>query len=111
MAKRLKKAPRAPKKKGDIPTPIKVRFGTRNELGPTHRFPTEAKAKAEMVSQLKVWQVWCERHNLAGLDAISEAYTAIDTLTFHRTPERLECLFDTRYDVALVIEYHREDAV
>lgn len=109
MAKRLTKAPRPPKKKGDIPTPIKVRFGTLHELGPEHRFPTEAKAKAKMTAELKVWMIWCQRHNHAGLEAISETLTFVDVLTFHREPARLECEFDTRYQMRLVIEYWREE--
>ena len=109
MAKRLKKAPRAVKSKGDIPTPIKVRFGTPNELGEEHRFPTEAKAKAKMTVELKDLIAWCQRHNKAGLDEISRTLTAVDALTFHRTHERLECEFDTQYQMKLVIEYWRED--
>lgn len=110
MAKRLTKAPRPAKKKGDIPTPIKVRFGTRNELGAEHRFPTEAKAKAKMTGELKVWIAWCQRHNQEGLKAIAETLTFVDEATFHRGHSRLECEFDTRYQMRLVIEYWREDA-
>lgn len=109
MVKRLKKAPKAVKKKGDIPTPIKVRFGTRNELGPEHRFPTEAKAKAKMTVELKDLIAWCQRHNQKGLEAISETLTFVDQLTFHQHRERVECEFDTRYQMTLVIEYWRDD--
>lgn len=107
--KRLKRVA-APKKKGDIPTPIRVRFGTRNEMGPEHRFPTEAKAKAKMTLELKAWTAWCQRYNNEGLKVIADALTQVDTVAFHRQPERIECAFDTRYEMRLVIEYWREDA-
>lgn len=111
MARRLTKAKSPAKTKSAVvkPTPIKVRFGGRNQLGPVHRFTTEPKAKAKMVDELQELMLWCQRHNADGVKAISETLSVIDGLTFHKTPERIECLFDTRYDMSLVIEYWRDE--
>lgn len=107
MAARKKKATATKKPQTVQSTPIKVRFGGRNGLGPTHRFTTEAKAKAKIVDELQEVLAWCQRFNRRGVEAVAETIDKVATITFHLSPQRLECLFDETYDMSLVIEFWR----
>lgn len=110
MAKGLKKASRPKAVVDPKGTPIRVAFGGRNKMGPERRFTTEAKARSAMVAELKSFVPWCERHNNEGIEAINDALMEVSKITFHIVPSRLECLFDKRYDMCLVITYWRTDA-
>lgn len=85
--------------------PFRVKFGTRNEFGEMRSYPTSSKAKQAIVKELDAWKPWCIRYNSAGLDAILAAKAESDNIIFHRAPSRIECCFDTHFDMWLVAEY------
>lgn len=101
-----KKLKKVTAKKPTADHPYKVRFGTRNEFGDVHSYPTAPKAKQAIVKELNSWKPWLERHNRAGLEAVADALAETDRMVFHTTHrDRIECCFDSYYDMWLVAEY------
>lgn len=85
--------------------PYRVRFGTRNQLGPERQFATETAARTAIITELNSFRGWCERHNHEGLDALDEAKNKVGSITFNSRPNRLECVFDELYGLHIVAEY------
>lgn len=97
------------KKQKKVTTPLvhpyKVRFGTRNTLGPEHQFATEAATKEAIMKAFHDWDAWCRRYNTDGLDAIKAAATEASVITFHRERSRIECIFDEHTGMHVCAEY------
>lgn len=90
--------------------PYKVRFGTRNEFGPTRTFPSNTAARNAVVEELNDLKPWLLRHNSKGLEAVEAALNATSGMMFRQTPSRIECCFDEHYGMWLVAEYWQETA-
>jgi hypothetical protein len=97
------------KKAKKVTTPpthdYKVRFGTRNQLGPEHQFATEPAARQGIINEFNSWKPWCLRYNNAGVDAIKAACDLVGSVTFHRDPSRLECIFDEHTGMHVCAEF------
>jgi hypothetical protein len=107
MAKALKKTAKPAKVRVALP-PYRLRTGTRSELGETINLATIPKLKEHIVKDLKQLRVWCERHNLAGLEAIDKALAETDSLMPSTNPQRLSLCFDEYTNMWYVAEYWRQ---
>ena len=85
--------------------PYKVRFGTRNELGPERQFATEVAARTAIIAAFNEWKPWCERYNHVGIATIEEAAGRVGSIGFHREPDRLECVFDEDTGMHVCVEF------
>jgi hypothetical protein len=102
---RLKKAPKVAKTPPSLP--IKIRVGTRNELGPERQFATEVAAKEAIIKEFNEWKPWCQRYHNAGVDAIRASCAEASDLVFHREPSRIECVFDPYSGMHVAVEFWR----
>lgn len=84
---------------------FRVRFGTRNELGPERQYATEKAAKEAIITEFNSWKSWCERYSRDGIPVIEEAASHVGSIIFHREPARLECCFDDHTGMHITAEY------
>lgn len=95
-------------KKPKVEHAYRVRFGTRNELGPEQTFATEALAKKAIIHVLDSWKGWLERYNRVGLVTLDDSKAEASGITFLSTPKRLECAFDEHTGMHVIAEYRKE---
>ena len=73
-----------------------IQMGTRNALGPVKHYATVSSCKDAALQALYEWEMWCRRHNNAGVTAVATARDQVnlfnETVTGQR--HRIECEFD-----------------